>query len=132
MNTQPLRYRHTSADPISSGCSIEIGSHADDETAMIQLHRSSGTQDACGYLHRENAASAIVAIITGTQFLHHGGQHPAEAKLKELAQEFIDVFRETMVPHFREDLLAAVTEAETDWEAKCAAARIIDRYEDLR
>ena len=37
-----------------------------------------------------------------------------------------------MVPHFREDLLAAVTEAETDWEAKCAAARIIDRYEDLR
>lgn len=134
MNSKPLRYNHEHVDPLyTDGRTLRIDAHADPHIALISSQGHAERE--ASYIHAKDVPSAVVALLVSTQFTRFSEletSDPAMRKLKEIAQEFIHVFREAMVPSFREEFTKALDEAESDWDLKCRMASIINRYENLR
>lgn len=122
-----LHYVHSSADAVfPENRTVSVLPYAGPEIALI-----SGDSESM-YLHADDLPSAVVALIAGTGFVDRKPRDAAETKLQALALEFIDTFREAMVPNFRESLQQAIDGAKDDWDAKCRAAEVVSRYDRLR
>lgn len=137
MNSKSLRYQHLSADPIcEDGRQLRIESHADEHTAFLAIDDTrqsrEGHPDPVAYISAEDVPSAVVALFASTNFTALNAPDETTAKLQQLAGQFIDVFREAMVPSFRDEFKKALDEAKDDWDAKCRVSDIINRYENLR
>lgn len=134
---KPLRYTHHSNDPLCAGQSVQIGNYTDENIVLIspKTEDKNGFPQATGtasYLHVDDVASAVVALLTNTGFTQREPVDETDARLQGLAADFIDTFREAMVPNFRDEFRKAIDEAEDDWDAKCRVNEIIRRYEQLR
>lgn len=133
MITKRIHHEHRSKDPIGRDGEggVEIHSHADPEIAYI-----TGSRDGAPahYIHRDDVASAIVALIANTGFTTHVSEDADknELLLVQLADQFVDTYREAMVPTFRQRFREEIEQAESDWDAKCRMARVINEYESLR
>lgn len=133
MNSNPLRYSHEHVDPIcTDGRTVRIESHVDQGTAFLAIDGADGSRDNTGYITFDDVPSAVVALFASTSFTQIESADETTKKLQALATQFIDTFREAMVPCFRQEFQKAIDEAETDWDAKCRVSQIISRYENLR
>ena len=133
MHTEHLIYQHTAADPIQ-GTYFEVTGHADPQTALVvaQKERDEGAGSHALYVHQDDVAGVVVALLTNTRFIESTPTNKHDERLIAAAQGFIDAFREAMVPTFRERFQKAMDEATSDWDLKCRMSRIVDDYENLR
>lgn len=133
MHTEHLIYSHTGEDPIRH-TSFEVTGHADPTTALVVAQDSAdeGAGSHALYIHQDDVAGAVVALLTNTRFVEAAPTSKHDERLIAAAQGFIDAFREAMVPTFRERFQKAMDEATSDWDLKCRMSRIVDDYENLR
>lgn len=126
-------HHHTAEDPIRHAA-YEITSHADPKVALLVASNPAGEGGAerSLYIHQDDVPGAVVALLTNTAFLKRAPADEHEALMLSAAADFIDAFREAMVPTFRERFQTAMDEATSDWDLKCRMAEVINDYENLR
>lgn len=121
-----IRYSHRSQNHFNE--TFEVQSHAEKGTGFVAGSAGNGTAH---YYEEEDIESIIVALVASVGYLDEP-KDGIEGVRQDLIATFIESFRESMVPTFREELRRIVNEAEDDWSAKCQASDMINRYENLR